>query len=519
MSSDMRIGGLASGMDIDKIVGDLMKAERMPLNKMEQEKTWTTWQRDAYRDMNKKFFELKNMAFDMKLERTFNSKTTSSTNESAVTATATASSSNGSYNIQVDQLATAAINTSRAPVSADSGDKIDPTKSLSSQESKFANALNLDDFTIETYNEDGTVNSKTFQIDSSMSLNDVFKKINDSDLGVRAFYDKQADKVVMERTQTGDFNTDSTRFRGAEIGFDGTTAKFLTNTLGVWNAKQKADGSWVKAEQGGTDAQFTYNNALTINSHDNNYTLNGITFEFKNTTQQNATISVNNDVDSALEKITKFVDKYNKVIESANEQVNEKRYRDYNPLTEKQKESMEEKEIELWNEKAKSGLLRSDSIIRGTLFDMRSQWYDTVQTGGEFNQLSEIGITTSPNYRDGGKLLIDEDKLRQALTDNPGDVHKLFASDGTGDQKGIARKIDETLKNAMDSIENKAGKTTSTNSSFMLGRQLNDLDDEINQFEDRLTQIEDRYWSQFTQMEKAIQKMNSQSNYMMQQFG
>ena len=37
----------------------------------------------------------------------------------------------------------------------------------------------------------------------------------------------------------------------------------------------------------------------------------------------------------------------------------EKRYRDFPPLTEKQKEDMEEREIELWEEKAKSGMLRT----------------------------------------------------------------------------------------------------------------------------------------------------------------
>lgn len=52
MSSTMRIGGLASGMDIDKIVGDLMKAERMPLDKLTQKKQYLEWQRDDYREMN-----------------------------------------------------------------------------------------------------------------------------------------------------------------------------------------------------------------------------------------------------------------------------------------------------------------------------------------------------------------------------------------------------------------------------------------------------------------------------------
>src|SRR4030095_6843398 len=48
----LRIGGLASGMDIDGIVSELMTAERMPLDKIEQKKIYTEWQRDDYRTMN-----------------------------------------------------------------------------------------------------------------------------------------------------------------------------------------------------------------------------------------------------------------------------------------------------------------------------------------------------------------------------------------------------------------------------------------------------------------------------------
>ncbi len=38
--NNMRIGGLASGMDIDKIVGDLMKVERAPINKLKQKSNY-----------------------------------------------------------------------------------------------------------------------------------------------------------------------------------------------------------------------------------------------------------------------------------------------------------------------------------------------------------------------------------------------------------------------------------------------------------------------------------------------
>ena len=44
-----RISGMASGMDIDTMVKGMMDAERVPLDKLYQKKTYTEWQRDDYR--------------------------------------------------------------------------------------------------------------------------------------------------------------------------------------------------------------------------------------------------------------------------------------------------------------------------------------------------------------------------------------------------------------------------------------------------------------------------------------
>ena len=50
---------------------------------------------------------------------------------------------------------------------------------------------------------------------------------------------------------------------------------------------------------------------------------------------------------------------------------------------------MSESEIELWEEKAKSGLLKGEPLISTALFDMRSGWYKEVENDGAFSFLSE----------------------------------------------------------------------------------------------------------------------------------
>nr|WP_309098570.1 flagellar hook-associated protein 2 [Fredinandcohnia onubensis] len=519
---NMRIGGLASGMDIDSIVTDLMKAERIPLNKLNQQKQTYEWQRDQYREMNKLLADLDTMAFDMTLQRTYQTKTATSSNPGAVTATANTTASNGNYKIKVDQLATAATRVSATGISA-GGTKIDPNKALSTQ--SFAGGNDFSDFTIVTYNEDGTRKAPvTFQIDPTTdTLNSVLKKITDSDLGVRAFYDSTSDKVVLERTVTGDFNKtgDSTEFLGAEIGYNGTTASFLANTLQIKAGTQQPDGSWATNETGGTNAKFTYNGVLTVEPTKNEYTINDITLKFNAVTSGEETISVSQNTEDAFDKIVKFIDKYNEMIEKINGKLTEERYRDYHPLSDEEREAMSDKQAEKWDKMAQSGILRNDSILSSGLNQMRMDFYSPL-SGAErgFSQLAEIGIKTSSNYMDRGKLLIsDPDKLKQKLQEDPNAVYQLFAADGASyETTGIARRLRDSIKGTITNIESKAGKSTWTTQKYTIGKNLDQLEDSIGRFEDRLIQIEDRYWRQFTAMEKAIQRANQQSAYLMQQF-
>lgn len=59
-----RVGGLASGMDIDSIVEKLMSAEKAPLNKLYQQQQKYEWQRDAYREINTALSSFDDFLFD-----------------------------------------------------------------------------------------------------------------------------------------------------------------------------------------------------------------------------------------------------------------------------------------------------------------------------------------------------------------------------------------------------------------------------------------------------------------------
>jgi flagellar hook-associated protein 2 len=504
----MRIGGLASGMDIDQLVKDLMKAERMPLDKLYQKKQLLEWQRDDYREMNKLLNELDTLIFDGVFKQsTFLKKAVTSSDESVVTAVATNVAANQTVELKdITQLASAARWTSENPITNSSGGTVDPNAKLNTQ---FSSPSSLQFEVIKP----GSTTPETVDITidpATDTLNSLISKLNqNAKLGVSAFYDEFTQRLVITKNETG---------AGASIKVV-SGANFLKE-LGFTSA---TDGNELTGKTDGQNAKFTIN-GLPTERTTNTFTINGMTYTLKNTKTSGAvTISTIIDTDSIFNSIKSFVDKYNEVIGKINSELKEERYRDYLPLTDEQKEAMTEKQVELWEEKARSGMLRNDSILSSGLSKMRMALYTKVEgsniTSG-FSQLAEIGITTSSNYLDGGKLIIDETKLREKIQENPDAIYRLFNNDSTNySEKGIARRLRDTIKDTIGKIEQKAGKTLWTNQQFAIGRNLNQIDDQIDRFEDRLQQIEDRYWRQFSAMEKAINQYNSQAMYLMNAFG
>lgn len=239
------------------------------------------------------------------------------------------------------------------------------------------------------------------------------------------------------------------------------------------------------------------------------------------------TMQASSDTKAAMEQIREFVDKYNEMIADFNKQIKETKYRDYAPLTKEQREDMSEHEQKLWDEKAKSGLLRSDSILREGMANMRSSFMGSVAGLGDtmMDALAEIGITTSNDMKENGKLVIDEEKLEAALAKDPDQVHQLFAKTGevtkttdingrvvTEDSRGIAWRLRDAMKQMTINIEKKAGKDGAVNNTFGLGLKINETDDRITKLQAKLKNVEARYWRQFTAMETAINKANQQSS-------
>nr|WP_256988844.1 flagellar filament capping protein FliD [Bacillus sp. EB106-08-02-XG196] len=489
-------------MDTDSIVKKLMNAESISLNKLKQNQQKQTWLSDTYRQWNTDLLAFRsNTILNMSLSKTYNTFDVTSSQENSISATASGTSLAGSYSVEVKQLAGAATFT---------GDKVilDPTKSLGNTV-QGTSQLTADTSIVMN------VNSKTVTLDikTTDTINDVVAKINGAkdstgkSLGLQAFYDPTLQQFTLKTKETGA----ATKI-DLSMNTSAESQAFLKNTLGLNTTNLVATGQ-------NANVIFNGNEITTLTS--NHATIMGINFSFKSPTIGASTVTVSQNTDGVVKNIKDFVDQYNGLLEKINKAVSDPVYRDYLPLLEEQKSEMSEKQIEMWEEKAKSGLLRSDSILSGLVTKMRSMMTSIVDNGSSYNSLSSIGIS-SRSYQDKGKLYVDETKLRAAIQADPDAVEKLFSQlgDPSKGTSGVINQISDVLQDGIKELTNKAGYTGNNQyDQSVIGRLLSNTQTDITRQTEKLYRKEAQYYRQFAAMEQAMSRLNSQSSWLSQQMG
>lgn len=340
--------------------------------------------------------------------------------------------------------------------------------------------------------------SQTLTIDTaSSSLQDVIDQLNSAGVNAIAGYD----------TVSGKFSLQTTSGSLSLAGSDSAALSFLTNQLQVPNAAQ------------GQDAKVVLD-GVSLTQSRNNFSVSGVSYTLQAVGTANVTVA--SDVDKTVANVKAFVDSYNALLAQANNKADEAKYRDFLPLTTEQKTAMKDADITAWEAKAKSGLLRNDPILENLISTMRSDLSNPISgLSGKYNSASSIGITTGA-YQEGGKLYLDESKLRKALQDDPDIVNKIFGSHTDGNthaQDGIAVRLYDTLKASSGKIVTEAGVTASalydTNSS--LAKQINSYTEQMTAMSARMKIMEDRYYTQFNAMETALSKLSQQSSWLSNQ--
>lgn len=350
------------------------------------------------------------------------------------------------------------------------------------------------------------------------SMNDVINKINSSDADIKVTYMKNSDKFSIQSTVNG--------VAGA-IKLSGSAAAMIFGTEGTDYSVTKGQDAVVAVKY--SDSEEATELVRGTNSFDMdglNITVSGA-FGYNgdtiDETSEPVTLSAKTNTDQIVSSVSDMIKDFNEIIDLVNDQVSTKPNRDYSPLTDEQKESMSEDQINSWEENAKKGMLFNNSDLRSLADSMRFI-FDAGSENKE--QLSSFGITTSTNYADKGKLVLDETKFRAALENNPEEVQKLFTKKASTSEDGtdgvmakltaITNKYASTKGATKGILIEKAGSTYAPTSvlSNYLQKSIDTVDSYIKQLQTRLSDENDRYVKQFTNLETVISQMNSQSSWL-----
>lgn len=376
---------------------------------------------------------------------------------------------------------------------------------------------------------------KVTGITADTTINQLIDKINSTkDIGVKASYMSAENQFVLVATESGSGRT-------IKLGDPGSVADKLFGVGGTNDKGMNNDG---------TDAlvEVSYGNGITttIKSSTNTFNLEGLNvtvnsvFGYKDAvddkgnpikvldSSQAVSFSAKADVDGVTEKVKKFVEAYNEMIKEINTQITTKPNKAYGPLTEEQKEEMSDKSIENWEKKAKQGLLYNDSTMRELSMSMQTVVTQLMNSGVDYKDLEEMGISFSEDYLDGGIINFDEAKFKAAMTNDPEEVSNVFAGGGTV-KKGLAKIIEDTMTpyatkyasrngNSYGRLIEEAGseKIPLSVMNNQIYNQLKEMQKGLDTLKERLQTEQDRYISQFTTMETMLNQLNSQSSYLAQ---
>lgn len=346
------------------------------------------------------------------------------------------------------------------------------------------------------------INGQDFEFDSSTAIDQVVSDINNSaSAKVIASFDAATGRLSINST-----TSDSVRVSSTSDEF-----------MGLFKGINRSTGTNYKQ---GVDAELFINDQK-ITKSDNSFVINGVSLTLLSTTNSTdpAKITTETDTEKALDTIKKFVSDYNSVLGLLNSKVGESKYRDFAPLTDEQKKEMKEDDIKAWTEKAKSGLLKNDDLLKSLVYSMRSTITE------KLGDLSSIGITTGI-YSEGGKLILDETKLKSAISANPQKILDLFQGPAASPEAGLFDKLSEKVNKTLADISERAGTnrfSADPNSTFkeesVMGKKLKDYNKRISDIQKNLVNAENRYYKQFSAMETAMSKLNSQSSNLLSSLG
>lgn len=381
--------GLGSGLDITSLVGQLVAAERAPGElRIRRLTNQADTKISALGALNGVLSTLQASLGGLKTIDSFQVRRAESADRTIFTATANAAAANGTYNIEVEQLATAQRLNSAAFATGSGAVIGTGALTLTSGTNSFSVDINTSNNTLAGIRD--AINTST------------------SNTSVQASVIQAADgaRLVLAARSVGAANA----IRVTQTGGDGGLAQLVYDP-GVSTSLQELAPA--------RDARVIID-GFTVNSTSNvvENAIEGVTINLLRA-NDNATfaLTVSNDRAKVVENINKFVTEYNNVATKVQE------LRKFDPSTET------------------VGPLLGDAMLRGIESSLRRELTSRTSSAvAPYDSLAAIGIRTGAD----GKLRVDSGRLNAALDADFSSAARLFgAEDGVGAR--LARVVDSAL--------------------------------------------------------------------------
>lgn len=531
----IRMTGMVSGLDTESIVSALVSSYSTKTQKYKKAQTKLSWKQDAWKSVNTDVHDLYSLAGQMKFSSAYALKKTSVSDSTKATVSASDSAPTGTRTLKINKLAQSAYMTggkisytTTTKVTDSDGKETEKTVENAITKDTVLSNLGVKIGSITTKDSDGkestesasifnvTVGSgddaKTTQIKigSTTKVSGLLSQL--SAAGLNASFDETQKRFYISSKTSGaagDF-----KIEAVDTAADSNSAANL-EALGLSTDITVTNHASVVA---GQDSEIELN-GVTYTSSGNDYNIDGLSITAtQETTGDGITITTNVDKQGIYDKIKDFFSKYNEVINKINKLYNADSAKDYEPLTDDEKAAMSDTEVEKWESKIKSALLRKDTTLGDIIFSMNSAMQGQLTVNGtKMSLVSDFGIHTlsyfSVEKNENYAFHIDGDEDDASVS---GNTDKLMAAINKDPDQVI-----DFMKTLSSNLYDKLGakmKSTSLSSAYTIyndkemASEYSDYTTLISKWETKLEDMEDAYYKKFSTMESALTKMQSSTS-------
>lgn len=462
------LGGLASKLDTQGMISKLMELDQIPYKNLEHKKSNLAAEQNVFRAINTKISALKTAMADLKLASTFKQTSAKSSDETVVRVASGDNSPAGTYNVEVTQIAKAHSISLRAV-----GDLTGKSFTLGTTTIDIDQVITDSGFDFNAAEHNGKYNDPTAKNNKILEL--VRDHVNKGDFNATASIvqlDEAGNhRLVLTAKETGTAN---------KITFGAGDTGFISSTT------QAAENAVIKV------------NGIEVTRSTNEFkdVIQGATLNVSKT--GNSSITIGADTDKVVAKVEAFVNAYNDLISAVRENLKP-------PL-----------------DKTKVNPLQGDSVLKQISDQAYRAISDIIGSDPSSNNfarfLSDIGLEidkgiTVPSQMT-GKIVFNKEQFKKKLEQDPNAVVALFnhpneSGNPYDPTAGAISRLDDIIKTWTSTVN---GSITTKIKGY--DSEISIVDDRMERMSNQIDQKYERLKKQYTAMEVALSKLQSQQSWL-----